>query len=144
VPAALVLLLYKKPFVNFRASVTLLVVFASISLIGTRDHLEYNRTLWEGVGFLVDRGTAVSRFSAGYVVNGWLQYAHDEDSRRDVNGFIDVPWVTRAEADVDVDYLVTSAPITGWSVMVKLPYSQWIGRSGAIYVLERAPQAMRR
>ena len=46
------------------------------SVAATRDHVRYNAALWGAVDRLLKRGVPASDLNGGYVVNGWLQYAH--------------------------------------------------------------------
>ena len=105
-----------------------------MSLVGVRDHLDYNRALWGAVQHLWSTGVAPADFDGGYVVNGWLQYAHPEHARRDAAGAAQVPSVT---TQTPTDYRISNHAPEGWTVVSSFPYTRWAGRSGRVYVLER-------
>ena len=98
-----------------------------------RDHLEYNRAVWAAVAYLREQGVNPGDINGGYVVNGWLQYAHPENARRDRNGNPLVPWVTQV---IDLPFQISNQPLADWQQIKVIPYGRWLGYSGAIYVLE--------
>jgi hypothetical protein len=135
VPPLLVLILTSAPIVRPKSALAVVAVFAVVSLGILHDELAYNRTLWEAVSHLQEIGAPVSRINGGYMVNGWLQYAHKENAKINANGQVEVEFVN-ASSD-DVDYKISNQPMPGWFTLKEFPYASWIGRSGRIYVLRR-------
>lgn len=136
IPAGLVLTLRGGPLVRPRLAGALIMAFAIASLVGVRDHLAYNRALWTAVAHLESIGVPPADFDGGYVVNGWLQYAHPERARRDPAGAVQVPNVNVLAT---TRYRISNRVIGGWNVVTSVPYTRWAGRSGRVYVLERPP-----
>jgi Dolichyl-phosphate-mannose-protein mannosyltransferase len=137
VPPLLVLILASAPVVRQKSALAIVAVFAVVSLGILHDELEYNRTLWEAVDHLQEIGAPLSRINGGYMVNGWLQYAHKENAKINAHGDVEVEFVN-AGSD-DVDYKISNQPMPGWATLKEFPYVSWIGRSGRIYVLVRDP-----
>jgi hypothetical protein len=93
--------------------------------------------VWQAVDLLRERGAAVSEIDAGYVVNGWLHYAHPDDAPRGPDGERIFPWV--AHPGGVTRYQVANRALPGWQVRGEVPYRRWLGRSGSVFVLEREP-----
>ena len=91
VPLAIVSVLRGGPIVRPKVTAALVVAMGLVALVGVRDHLAYNRALWVAVQHLRSIGIKPADFDGGYVVNGWLQYAHPEHARRDASGAVQVP-----------------------------------------------------
>jgi 4-amino-4-deoxy-L-arabinose transferase-like glycosyltransferase len=134
VPVALVLTLRGGPILRPRITGALVIVMGLVSLVGVRDHLEYNRALWTAVAHLETIGIAPADFDGGYVVNGWLQYAHPERARRDPTGAVQVPGVNVSTTTL---YRISNRARPGWMVVASVPYTRWATRSGRVYVLEQ-------
>jgi hypothetical protein len=134
VPAAITLLLIGRPNLRPAISLVLIAGFACVSMIGLRDHLEYNRALWTAVDYLRKSGASESEILGGYIVNGWLQYAHPENAPRDENGKPTVPAVTSGAV---LRYQVSNSQESGWKLLTSVPYRQWLASSGSLYVQER-------
>jgi hypothetical protein len=134
VPIAAVMLLRGGPIVRPRLTLVLIVTMGLWSLVGVRDHLTYNRAVWDAVQLLRASGMKPADFDGGYVVNGWLQYAHPEHARRDATGSVQVPSInTRVQPDVRI----SNHALAGWKIVASFPYTRWAGRSGHVYVLKR-------
>jgi hypothetical protein len=133
-PSAIGLLLAGKSPLHPPLALGGIIVFGAISLVGVRDHLQYNRALWQAVDTLRQRGVPDADIDGGYVVNGWLHYAHPENAPRDAQGNILVPWLTTKNS---LRYQIANTPLPGWQPVHTVPYQRWWGRSGAIYILER-------
>jgi len=113
-------------------------VFGGVSFVGVHDHLQYNQALWQAVDVLRQRGVPESDIDGGYVVNGWLQYAHPENAPRDEQGNILVPWLT---TNINpLRYQIANLPVPHWRLVKAIPYHRWLGRSGTICILERNPR----
>ncbi len=80
-PPAIALLACGGAMAHPRLGAALVGIFAVLSLVGLRDHLEYNAALWSGVRYLESRGAPASEIDGGWAVNGWLQYAHPENAK---------------------------------------------------------------
>jgi 4-amino-4-deoxy-L-arabinose transferase-like glycosyltransferase len=111
------------------------VIFAAISMLGMRDHLAYNRALWQTVRDLHEQGVDPSRIDGGYVINGWFQYAHPEHAPRDASARIFVPWLT---AGTEMPWTISNKPREGYMVISEHPVKRWIGPDVTIYVLRRS------
>jgi hypothetical protein len=81
----------------------------------------------------MSRAAAISQIDAGYVVNGWLQYAHPENAPRDAAGAVAVPWVNVGGT---LPYRIANRALRDYHVIRSIPYRRWLGRSGSIYLLD--------
>jgi hypothetical protein len=136
-PAAIVMTLASRPIVRPVAAVLLTACFALHSFIGTRDELEYNRVLWSTVDYLRLNGASDAEIGGGYLIDGWLQYAHPENALRDRDGKIQVAGIT---SRARLRYQVANAPLPGWRPINEFPYRQWLSAPGKVYALERVSQ----
>ena len=134
IPLAIALILSAGPVVRPRLATAILAVFAVVCLVGTRDHLEYNRAVWVAVDHLRSRGVSDSDIAGGWPVNGWLQYAHPENANLKQNGDVNVPWVNSKEL---LPYEISNSAKRGWQVLEAFAYRRWMGRSGSIFVLKK-------
>ena len=116
-----------------RLAISLLGVMALDSFLGVRDHLNYNRALWQAVDEM-GRLAPISQIDGGYVVNGWLQYAHPENAPRDAAGAVAVPMMNVRSR---LPYRIANRPLQGYHVIRSIPYRRWLGRSGSIWLLEQ-------
>jgi hypothetical protein len=137
IPVILVLMLAGRRLARPMTAAAFVGFMAAVSLVGTRDHLTFNNALWQAVAWLQQEGIPRSQFDGGYVVNGWLQYAHPQYAARDEKGHISVPMIHTRET---LRYRISNIPLTGWRVLQAVPYRRWMGRSGAIYILEQDAQ----
>jgi hypothetical protein len=111
-PPAILLVLAARPGIRPRVAIVLLSLFGLIAVVGVRDHLEYNSALWNAVGELRESGAGDAEIDGGYVVNGWLQYAHPENAHRDEEGKIMIPGVNTQ--DEELRYQISNAPRANW------------------------------
>ena len=111
-------------------------VFAVISGIGTWDHLQYNHALWDAVDWARRAGIEARDLDGGYMVNGWLQYAHPEHARRAPNGDVLVPWVNSGES---LRYGIVNGVPAGARVLHVVPYRRIFAPSGSIHVIDQVP-----
>ena len=119
-----------------RLAVLGVALLALVTGIGTWDHLQYNRALWEAVAWARQAGIDARDLDGGYVVNGWLQYAHPEHADRAPNGDVRVPGVN---ADTAGRYgIVKRLPAKGRLLHAE-PYRRILAPSGQIYVVDRSP-----
>jgi len=112
------------------------VVFAAVSLLGTGDHLRYSGAFWDAVAWARGAGIETRQLDGGYVVNGWLQYAHPEQAARAPNGDVQVPGVN---ADGTPRYGIVKVVPPGARVLHAVPYRRLVAPSGRIYVVDRTP-----
>jgi hypothetical protein len=111
-------------------------IFATISGVGTWDHLQYSHALWSAVAWARHAGIEDRHLDGGYVVNGWLQYAHPEHAARGPNGDVQVPDVNGSEP---LRYGIVKRVPPDFLVLHAVPYRRIIAPSGSIYVVDRAP-----
>jgi hypothetical protein len=134
-PALIALMLTGSP-VRYRGlAVACIAVLAIVSVGVLHDELAYNRALWLGVQDLQRRGVPPSKMDGGYVVNGWFQYAHPENAKRNAKGDVQVDSVNILTNDSD--FKVSNAAEPGLMILNEFSYGSWFGRSGQIYVLRR-------
>lgn len=112
------------------------VMFATISGVGTWDHLQYSHALWNAVAWARQAGIEDRHLDGGYVVNGWLQYAHPEHAARGPNGDVRVPDVNWSEP---LRYGVVKRVPPDARVLHTVPYRRIVAPSGSIYVVDRTP-----
>jgi hypothetical protein len=137
VPLTVALLLAAQPRIDIRVAAGGLLLFALVSAAGISDHLQYNKALWAAVSALDRAGVPPCEIDAGYVVNGWRQYAHPEQAPRN-DGEVDVPWVN---GSVELPYAVANSVPEGWIVLDRFPYRRLFGPSGYVYAVRAAPAA---
>ena len=111
-------------------------LFALVSGIGTWDHLQYNRAFWDAVTWARQAGIDPRDLDGGYVVNGWLQYAHSEHADRAPNGDVRVADVNGGPRGRYA--VVKRLPVEG-RVLHAEPYRRILAPSGQIYVVDRSP-----
>ena len=134
-PLAIPLLLRGARVLRERTMLAGVVVLALVSVVGTRDHLAYNAALWRAVDVLRARGVPDAQIDAGYVVDGWLHFARPDDAPRDASGRRIFSWITAPGGLLP--WQIANRPLPGWQVADTVPYTRWMGRSGALYVLHR-------
>jgi hypothetical protein len=140
VPLAIAVVLSAGPRLNWRVATGALVALALVTGTGIADHLRYNGALWQAVDALRRTGVAERDINGGYMVNGWLQYAHADRAFHDGQGNVDVAWVNGAD---EPPYRIANAPQVGWTVLDTFDYERRIGPSGRIYVLQAETPAAR-
>lgn len=136
-PLAIALVLGGRGVVRERVLIAGVALLAIVSALGLRDHLAYNAALWRSVEILRERGVPDEQIDAGYVVDGWLHFARPEHAPRDARGERIFSWLTAPGGLLP--YQVANRPLPGWEVVATVPYARWLGRSGALFVLSRAP-----
>jgi hypothetical protein len=135
IPPIMVLMLAGRKLARPMIAAAFVGLMAAVSLVGTRDHLTFNNALWQAVAWLRQEGIPISQIDGGYIVNGWLQYAHPQNAPRDQQGKVSVPMI---HTKGTLRYRISNIPLMGWRVLRIIPYQRWMGRSGAIYILEQA------
>ena len=86
-------------------------------------------------------GAPISQTDGGYVVNGWLQYAHPEHARRNSQGQVDVPWVS---AKSDRPYKIANRVAAGFTELKRFPSRALAGLVRNHLRVEGAPCSRRR
>lgn len=133
VPYAIALVLAARPRIHVPAAVGALAMLAIVTGFAMRDHLSYNAALWNAVEVLERSGVPQRDINGGYMVNGWLQYAHPEQAHRNTEGQLDIPWVTTKS---ERPYKIANRVSPGWREVSRFPYERWLGASGHIYALK--------
>ena len=134
--ASVVLLLARRPIARPLAAASVTMVFLGVSVVGTRDHLSYNEALWSAVAYLREEmGARASDIDGGYVVNGWLRYAHPDPAMVDAGTLIHVPWVNARGGESL--YQIADKPMDGYHELAAIFYHRRLAPSGAIHVLKR-------
>lgn len=137
-PLVVALLLSARPLARPRVAIGLVCLWAVVGMVGLRDHLAYSHALWGAVDSLQREGAPASQIDAGYVVNGWLQYAHPENARRNEEGEVSVPMVNGGGL---LHYQISNAPSKEWPTLRTVPYSSWLSGRGQLYILDRSAGA---
>jgi hypothetical protein len=135
-PPALALVLGRAAQVSWRRGVLALSLCACIGLVAVRDRLSAERALWAAVADLRQSGVPAAQIDAGYVVNGWLQYAHPEQAHRDDAGNVAVPFVN---GDAQVPWLVAAAPLRDTEIAREYRFNRTWRAPGTVFVLRRPP-----
>jgi 4-amino-4-deoxy-L-arabinose transferase-like glycosyltransferase len=107
---------------------------ATVSGVGTWDHLRYSHALWDAVAWARQAGIEERQLDGGYIVNGWLQYAHPEHAARGPDGHVQVPGVNGRETH---RYGIVNRVPPGARVLHAVPYRRIIGASGRISVVDQ-------
>jgi hypothetical protein len=113
-----------------------LALFVAISGLGTWDHLQYNRAVWAAVAWARQAGIEDRQLDGGYVINGWLQYAHPEHAPRAPNGDAQVSDVNGGPKGRYA--IVKRLPPEG-RVLHAVPYRRILAPAGRISVVDRGP-----
>ncbi len=109
-------------------AVSMLIAFASFSILATRDYLEWNRARWVALRDLTDvQKIDAHRIDGGYEFNGWINYdplykAHDNKSWW---------WVD------DDEYMLASGPVPGYREIRRLPFRRWLTNTQSDVVVLR-------
>jgi hypothetical protein len=135
VPVAIVLFLVGNLFLCRPVAGVAIAWFGVVSILGVHDHLQYNQAVWRGVDELRRFGAKDSEIDGGYIVGGWLQYAHPDNIPRDDQGKEMIVGLT-TKLHVLKFRLSNRALIEG-KLLMTIPYQRWLGRSGWIYLYER-------
>lgn len=83
-------------------------------------------------------GIEERELDGGYVVNGWLQYAHPEHAARAPDGDVRVPWINVEET---LRYGIVNRAPAGARVLHEVAYRRILAPSGRIYVIDQMPGA---
>jgi hypothetical protein len=134
---AMALVLGRSARVSWPRGAVALGLFAAIGVVAVHDRLNAERAIWAAISDLRQGGVSVSEIDAGYVVNGWLQYAHPEHAHRNAAGNVDVPFVN---GDALLPWVVAASPLPDTDVVREYPFGR-IGRApGSVFVLRRRQQ----
>jgi 4-amino-4-deoxy-L-arabinose transferase-like glycosyltransferase len=132
-PPLITLLTVSTKMTRPRLAAASIAVMASLCVMGMRDYVAFNSALWQGVELSKSFGATSRQVDGGYVVNGWLQYAHPEDAPRDASGKLFVPWVTTGGR---LEYLLSSRRLQDYTVLKEIPFTRWMNEGGAIFLLK--------
>ncbi|WP_188936175.1 ArnT family glycosyltransferase [Puia dinghuensis] len=125
------------PAISFRPlsigiALTVLVVFAVVSVGETYNYFSWNRARWEALHYLTDeQHLPPTKIDGGPAFNGYYLFDDTYDWQED-------ParkswwWVK------DDEWLVSFGPVAGYRVVKEYPYRRWMGAaSGTICILQR-------
>jgi 4-amino-4-deoxy-L-arabinose transferase-like glycosyltransferase len=114
------------------ASITLICIYAVVSVAATHDYLGWNRARWTAARMLLDDGVSPNRIDGGFEFNGWYTYKpryYPERSLSSKSWW----WV------VDDEYVIASGPIKGYREIQRISFTRWLTWSDdAIVILHRA------
>ncbi len=133
-PVAIVPVLAFDTRVSWRRGAAAVAVFLVIGVAVMRDRLGAERAVWAAVDDLRAAGVAASDIDAGYVVNGWLQYAHPEQANRDAAGQVAVPFVNSA---AELPWIVAAADLPGTERVREYRFARTFREPGSVLVLRR-------
>lgn len=131
---AMALILGRSAGVAWPRGAVALGIFAVVGLVAVRDRLNAERTIWQAVNDLRQQGIHASEIDAGYVVNGWLQYAHPEQAHHDANGNVAVPFVN---GDAQLTWMVAAAPLPEASIVREYRFTRTWRADGSVFVQKR-------
>ena len=123
-----------RPLVRPKLTLFGLCAFATVSILGTWEHLQYNRALWHAVTWAQRMGVPQRELDGGYVVNGWLLYAHPEHALRTQSGDVLVPWINEG---VTQRYAIVNGVPPGARILHTERYRRLLAPSGTLYIVER-------
>lgn len=98
--------------------------------------MQYSHALWHAVAWARQAGIEDRQLDGGYVVNGWLQYAHPEHAARGPSGDVQVPGVNGGEPP---RYGIVKRVPPDSRVLHVVHYRRIIAPSGSIYVIDWTP-----
>lgn len=119
-------------------AVAALALLFALDVSGTRDMLDYARSVDAAVSRLVASGVPWRDVDGGYVENGWHLYAHPEHLAPGAQVDRDVPHVT---GWTELPYAIANVPLHGYTVREVVPVTRRWAASDRIYVLARQPPA---
>ena len=125
VPLVIVSVLRGGPIGNPRVTAAMVVAMGLVSLEAFAIILPIT-ALGAAVQHFRSIGIKPADFDGGYVVNGWLQYAHPQHARRDASGAVQVP---KVNASAMTPYRISNGVKPGWKVIVSFPYTRGAGWS---------------
>ena len=92
---------------------SLVTLFGTMALVGTRDTLRFNEAVRDSSQALVNRGVPQSDIDAGYSWNGWILYAHPENLATGLDASRDVPWVSTMRM---TPYMLATSPMNDYLI----------------------------
>jgi hypothetical protein len=125
-----------RPLVRPKLAVLGLCAFATVSMLGTWENLQYNRALWNAVSWAEHAGVPRRELDGGYVVNGWLLYAHPEHALRTPTGGVVVPWINEGAIQ---RYAILNGVTPGVRILHTERYRRLLAPPGTLYLVDHAP-----
>ena len=111
----------------------LLLATLALSLLATRDFLDWNDARWQAFRALEAKGIGPEQVDGGYEYNGWYLYRHGGAVLDSGKSWW---WVK------DDEYLVASGPVPGYREIAAYPYRRLLlGETGRVLVLQRGEGA---
>jgi len=108
------------------------------SVGATHDYLAWNRTRWQALSDLQQKGISPHEIDGGYEFNGW--YLFDPNDTYSINNTPNPtePGKSRWFVDRD-DYMITIGPIKNYEILDHYPVERWFPFSpGFIFVLRKS------
>ena len=115
-------------------------VFALYSVVGTRDLLVWQTSIWDLAREGNCMGAAKDRFDAGHAWTGY--YLSDQTFLPDKVARTPAPrpwWMDQVAPDSDSGYLVSTVSVPGRVNMKRVEYSQWLQKKRTYLYLSRRP-----
>jgi hypothetical protein len=113
------------------------VSLAAFAVAGTRDNLVFHETTWELARYANAQGVPNLRLDAGA---SWDGYYLGEYSLETV-GVGPQPdprwWLSLFAPAIDPQYVITTAPVSGYTVVREQPYELWLDAGARLFLLRR-------
>ena len=142
--------------INLPIAIGVTAVLAVVSVAGTHDFIEYQAAAWKLARHARAAGVPVDRLDGGAAWDG--RYLYEHSVKENIKPVLpknlppgplllsdhDLPpwWLTYyAPAAVENDYIVSAEPLVGFTVVRRVEYPSWLGRSRTYMYLLRHPDA---
>jgi hypothetical protein len=122
---------------GFTKAVALLGIslLAVVSVASTWDMLRFDQFCWDTYNELRASGVPPRDIDAGYVINGWMLYAHPENLPPGADPKEDVPYVT---GDEDLPFKISTSPSKNYQVVKEVSFrAPFWSVSNKLYVLHK-------
>jgi 4-amino-4-deoxy-L-arabinose transferase-like glycosyltransferase len=115
-----------------------IALLATVSVAGTWDMLRFDQFCWDTYNELRMSGVPPRDIDAGYVINGWMLYAHPENLRPGADPKKNVPYITGDEA---LPYKISTSTSDDYDTMKKLTIhaAPW-SITNELYILHLRPE----
>lgn len=124
------------PFSRLLAGVVT-VALAAFAIAGTRDNIVFHETTWELARYANGQGVPNLRLDAGASWDGYYlgEYSYETvgvGARPDERW-----WISLFAPAIDPQYVITSAPVNGYTVVREQPYRLWLDADAKLFLLRR-------
>jgi 4-amino-4-deoxy-L-arabinose transferase-like glycosyltransferase len=114
------------------------VLFALLSIAGTRDYLVLQDEIWDTARFATAAGVPITRLDAGPAWSGYHLYEYSVENDIEVQTPNPPWWVDLFAPATDSAYVVAGAPVSGYDVVHERTISSWLHREPVnLYLLRR-------